>query len=560
MERIFKEHYKRKTECLNGEWKFAPDKENRGKVQEWFKTFPKDFRFVNVPSCWNLELDLVDYFGIGWYSKKFYSEECYLQLDFGAVSGLCEVYLDGEFLGEHYGGFTAFSFTKQVTDGFHTLTLRVDASSNDVNTIPLQEVDWYHFGGIIRSVVMNKYNAPYISSYKASYELSDDLKSADVTFTCEVKNPFNNSFETNLEVTFDGASLCRENIIISGNDSWVYAKVIKLHNIELWNVGAARLYEVRFISDNDDIVDNIGFRKIEVRGKEIYLNGKKIKFKGVNRHEEHPDWGFAVPANITKRDVEIVKELNCNIIRGSHYPQSKTLLDYLDREGILFWSEIPMWGYTPKALADPLTLERGINMHSEMIEQYYHHPSIVIWGLHNEIYTESPEAYKITKAFSEFVRSNDNTRLVTYATCRFDNDICLEFVDFVALNYYMGWYTGSIDDWDDFIKGVRAKMIEKGIGDKPVVMSEFGCAAITGFDDFGHNKWTMQYQSDFVEKVIRLAFEEEGFCGTFVWQFADIVSDVNINRARGFNNKGLLSEYRRPKTSYFTVKKLYTEI
>ncbi len=187
------------------------------------------------------------------------------------------------------------------------------------------------------------------------------------------------------------------------------------------------------------------------------------------------------------------------------------------------------------------------------------HPSIVIWGLHNEIYTEYQEAYEITKTFSQFVRSQDNSRLVTYATCRFDKDICLEFTDFVYLNYYMGWYAGSIDDWDDFIKGIRQKMIDKGVGDKPVVMSEFGCGALSGFDDFAHNKWTMQYQSEFIEKVIKLSMAEDGFCGTFVWQFADVTSDININRARGFNNKGLLSEHRRPKTSYFTVKKLYSE-
>ena len=130
----------------------------------------------------------------------------------------------------------------------------------------------------------------------------------------------------------------------------------------------------------------------------------------------------------------------------------------------------------------------------------------------------------------------------------------------MALNYYMGWYAGSLNDWQGFIKGIRQKMIDKGVGDKPVVMSEFGCAAIAGYDDFGHNKWTMQYQSDFVETVIKLAFAEEGFCGTFVWQFADIVSDIDINRARGFNNKGLVNEYRRPKTSYFTVKDLYSKL
>ena len=556
MERIFKEHFLRNTESLNGDWKFCADKENIGIAKKWFESFPEDFRFVNVPSCWNLELDLFDYFGVAWYSKEFYCEECFLGIEFGAVSGLAKVYLDGEELGEHYGGWTAFKFSKFVNSGNHTLTVRVDASSNQFNTIPLQEVDWYHNGGIIRSVEISKFEDAYINRHKISYILDSTLKNAEVTVWCEICNPFDYDTETDFCVKIGEVSF-RENIIISANGCYEFKKKFAIENINLWDLDSPNLYDVILSTVTDDVIDKIGFRKIETKGTKIYLNGKSIVFKGVNRHEEHPDWGFAVPKNIMKRDLDIIKDMNCNAVRGAHYPQSQTFLDYLDREGIMFWSEIPMWGYPPKALGDPLTIERGLNMHKEMLEQYFHHPSIVIWGLHNEIYTESDEAYEITKLFSEYIRKNDDSRLITFATCRFDKDICLEFADFVSLNYYMGWYTGSLNDWDDFIKSIRSKMIEKGVGDKPVVMSEFGCAALQGFDDFAHNKWTMQYQSDFVKKVIELTFSEDGFCGTFVWQFADIVSDININRARGFNNKGLLSEHRRPKTSYFTVKELY---
>ena len=195
-----------------------------------------------------------------------------------------------------------------------------------------------------------------------------------------------------------------------------------------------------------------------------------------------------------------------------------------------------------------------------MIDQYYHHPSIVIWGLHNEIDTKTQEAYALTKKFFELVRNKDGSRLITFASDKFFDDICLEFVDFVSLNYYYGWYGGTLEKWEPFIKGVRDIMMQKGVGDKPVVMSEFGCAAMQGFDDFAHDKWTMQYQCEFLKTVINLAFTTDGFCGTFVWQFADTTSDVNINRARGFNNKGIVTEFRRPKSAYFTVKELYGNI
>lgn len=119
----------------------------------------------------------------------------------------------------------------------------------------------------------------------------------------------------------------------------------------------------------------------------------------------------------------------------------------------------------------------------------------------------------------------------------------------------MGWYNGSFDDWDKFFEDIPKIAEEHNAAGKPVVMSEFGCAAIFGYDNFSHDKWTMEYQSQMIEKIIRLSQERN--IGTLVWQFADIKSDININRARSFNNKGILDEYRRPKMSYYTVKKLY---
>ena len=160
----------------------------------------------------------------------------------------------------------------------------------------------------------------------------------------------------------------------------------------------------------------------------------------------------------------------------------------------------------------------------------------------------------------ELVRELDDRRLITYASNRFDRELCLEFCDFVSLNYYHGWYSAKISDWDDFVHGLRDIMIEKGVGDKPIVMSEFGCGAMQGYSSFNHDKWTMQYQSDFVERVIRLCAEEEGVCGTYVWQFADMNSDKDVSRCRSFNNKGILDEYRRPKMSYYTVQALYSKI
>ena len=558
MEHIYEEHRQHRPQSLNGDWAFCPDPRRVGKNEEWYRHFPADARAVCVPGCWNSEPGLFSYAGTAWYKKEFCTKDCFLRIEFGAVSGYAEVYLDGEFLGDHYGGWGAFSVAKNVMEGRHTLVLSVDASSNDRNTIPLQKVDWYHYGGITRSVQFTEYDNPCIGTHRISYDLDEGLTSATLNVTFRLENLPGAGYATPVRICLDDTLLYTENHLFDETGRFEI-RGIRIPDIRLWDVGKPALYKVTIETADDDLTEQIGFRRVEVRGDKVYLNGRPVFFRGVNRHEEHPDWGFALPANLQKRDVEILKDLHCNIVRGSHYPNSHTFLDYLDREGILFWSEIPMWGFPAAALADPLTKKRGLDMHREMIEQYYHHPCIVLWGLHNEIDTSSEAAYEITRAFSECVRKADGSRPITYATCHFHEDICLEFADVVALNYYFGWYRGTVDDWDKFFEEIPTIAAARHAGGKPVVISEFGCAAIAGYSHFSDDKWTMQYQSELIEKVITLAKKNDRICGTFVWQFADIKSDMDINRARSFNNKGILDEYRRPKFAYYTVKRLYTE-
>lgn len=559
MERIFKEHSFRKTQSLNGNWKFCIDPNSVGESEEWYKNFPDNFRYVNVPSCWNLELDLFDYVGKAWYLKEFESECSYLQISFGAVTGEAKVFLDGEFLGEHYGGWLSFRFSKFVEKGVHRLVVCVDNTQNSINTIPLKTVDWYNYGGIVRSVEVCEFKHPFIENCKISYSLNESLTQAVLDAEIIINNPFNENYDTSIELYLNGEKLKEIQATVKGTKSYKI-KGLNLFDIKLWEIGKGYLYDLRVTTKDDDLFDKIGFRKIEAKDQNIYLNNKPVFIKGANRHEHHPDWGFSVPANIAKRDVDIAKNLNCNFIRGAHYPNSKTFLDYLDREGIMFWSEIPMWQFGVTSLCDSLIQNRAFNMYEEMLNQYYNHPSIVIWGMHNEISTDTTEAYNFTKKAYEHIKSEDSSRLITYATDKFANDICFDFADIVCLNNYFGWYTGKCEDWKDFIKGLRPSLIKRGYGDKPVIMSEFGAAALYGNSSFNNHKWSMEYQSDIIEEVVCDCIDENGVCGALVWHFCDAASDMGLAKANGYNNKGILDAYRRPKTAYYTLKKLFQDI
>lgn len=560
MDHIFNEHSLRKNVSLNGEWAFCIDNDDIGKKEEWYKQFPANAGYINVPSCWNNELGLYLYIGKAWYKKEIeVADECYLQLTFGAVSGQADVYLDGEFLGEHYGGWLQFSLGKFVKSGKHTVVVCADNTPNDFNTFPLKVADWCHFGGITRSARYCEHKSPFIKNVKVSYKLSEDLKEAVLSVQVSTENPFEETSTEKLSFYLNGELLKTKDVSLAGEQSFVIDG-IKAENIKLWDIGAGNLYDIKVTLGKDDYCDKIGFRKIETKNKNIYLNGKSVFLKGANRHELHPDWCFAVPADISKRDVHIFKDLKSNFVRISHYPHAHNFIDYLDREGLCSWLEIPMWQFYEKSLADSFVKERAKKLYEEMVDQYYNHPSIIIWGLHNEVETDTKAGYEFTKMAYEYVKSMDNSRLISFASDRFERDICFEFADIVALNNYFGWYYGDESDWEGFVKGFRASLEARGLGDKPVMMSEFGVPALYGNSSLEREKWTMEYQADYLANVINLCAEEDGVCGVAIWHLFDFPSDKDIAKARGFNNKGILNEYRKPKQAYYTVKELYKDI
>lgn len=556
MERLFKEHEKRKTFLLNGVWDFVKDEKHIGEFEKWYENFPKDAIHTTVPACINNRIGMMEYQDVCWYKKEFQCEEGLIKISFGAVSEYAKVYLDGEYLGEHYGGFTSFEFVKKVYGKEHTLVLRVDPRSTE-DTIPLYEVDWHHYCGIMRSVEVCELPDVYIEHFEVRYELAENFESVDIHMEATLYNIVGKAglhrvrFFLNDQKIYEGMQRIEEKTKVSAE--------YQLEKVELWDIYKGHLYEIKVETDEDDVIDKIGFRKIQVNGTQLMLNGRTIKLKGVNRHEEHPDWGFAVPLSIMQRDMDILKNLNVNMIRGSHYPNSKYFLDLCDEEGILFWSEIPMWGFGEDSVQRKLVQERGLKMHEEMISQYFHHPSIIIWGLHNEIATDTRAGYAITKLFAEKVRSLDSSRLLTYASNRILKDECLELIDFISVNQYVGWYEGDVCEWEEFLVKLKKYLKEKKMAEKPVVMSEFGVGAIYGHKNFEELRWSENYQMHFYEHTIPLFLKDEKISGVILWQFSDIRSNAkwSLLRARSFNNKGLVNEYRHPKLAYYKVKELF---
>ena len=562
MRRQFDDHIIRHVKALDGAWNFRIDPENIGLQKGWHTSLPTAEK-ATVPSVWNTTLGLLEYEGAAWYERKFHTQGGTLRFVFEAVLTQADVWLDGEKLGEHYGGFCQFELlATDVTPGIHTLTVRAD-NSFDAQSIPQAKTDWWHYGGISRSVSVEELHGLCAMWNHLEYSLSEDLSVATAHFTAEIYNADSVLRTAAVRFVFDGQVVHTAEITLEPHTAVVVTTLdFTISSVQLWEPSSANLYDIAVVTDTDDLLDRTGLRKIEVRNMQILLNNKPFEIRGVNRHEENTDFGFAFPPALMKRDLDIVFGMYANAIRGSHYPNSRIFVDMMDEMGMTFWSEIPVWGggFTPEICGDPVVAERMLAMHKEMVLHYYNHPSIIIWGMHNEAPTYCPEMRAITEKIYPFLKENGGNRLVTYACDKIDRCNLFDLCDIICINRYDGWYYGDRESWvDGSLALLRKRLTELQVAPKPVIVSEFGAAAVYGHHTFDDLKWTEEYQADLLNKALQLFHDDPWVVGYYIWQFCDIrtCAEMTLNRARHYNNKGLLNEFRRPKQAYFAVKNIY---
>ncbi len=564
MKRFITEHHKRRSILLDGLWQFITDPEDQGKNLGYEKGLPASAERRFVPSVFASSPSLLGYEGVCWYGRSVYMEKGTVRLHFCAVMTDCTVYLDGVQIGKHYGGFCEFEFVLPIErEGEHMLVVSVD-NRFDAYSIPQKVVDWYHHGGITRSVTLEYLEGVAVMKNHMHYELSEDLSEACASFEIELFNACAEEKEEKVSVCLGGAEVVSLPVRLKAGERRTYTtESITVSDVRLWDVGAAELYELKTETGTDDLIDRVGFRKIEAIGYKIYLNGKPFMIKGVNRHEEHPDLGFAFPESMMERDLELMKDMCVNSVRGSHYPNARPFLDLLDERGMSFWSEIPFWGigFSAETVGDPIVVARGKEMMRDMVHYYYNHPSILIFGMHNEMPVSAESTLELTKSLYAFLKEKGGNRLITYATCYPLEDICLAYTDLYCINDYHGWYKYDLEGTADYVKELHAHIEKQGLPARPMIMSEFGAAAIYGKRDFDTEIWSENYQAKLLDYCIRLFFSDEKFAGCYIWHFADArTSFQNLNRARGFNNKGIFNEYRKPKLAYDAVKKAYSEL
>jgi beta-glucuronidase len=565
----------RKSTPLSGEWQTIVDPYESGfydyryqpSANGYFKNAkPKspsdlieyDFdksETLRVPGDWNTQKDkLFFYEGTVWYKKSFDYQRApntRVFLYFGAANYRADVYLNGERLGQHVGGFTPFNFeiTKLVRDTGNFLVVKVD-NKRSRDGVPTMMTDWWNYGGLTREVRLVETPSTYIHDYSIQLQ-----KGSRTRITGWVKLGGDKlQQQVMVRIAEEGISKTFT------TDANGFAAIDFNADLKLWSPEDPKLYDVGIFAETDKLHDFIGFRSIETRGTEILLNGKPIFLRGVCIHEEAPvRGGRAYSRDDALKLLGWAKELGANFVRLAHYPHNELMTREADRLGILVWSEIPV--YWTILWENPETLANARNQLSEMISRDKNRASVVIWSVANET-PLSDARLTFLKNLVSHARSLDSTRLLsaamerhyTDATTQMIDDPLGEYLDVLGCNEYVGWYDGLPAKAD----GLQWKSKY----DKPLIMSEFGGDALYGHHGDVLARWTEEYQENLYRHQIAMLKRIPFLRGAAPWILTDFRSPRRpLPGIQDYwNRKGLISSGGEKKKAFYVMQQWYREL
>lgn len=582
------ESYHRQKISLNGQWRYIVDPYENGFYNyRWQKfddqenpsknAFFKDSKvtskselleydfdeagLISVPSDWNTQDErLYFYEGTVWYRTTFDSPDTQenerLVLRFGAVNYRADVYINGQKLGVHLGGFTPFFYdvSQHIVKGKNSLVVKVD-NKRGAEEVPTLNTDWWNYGGITRDVDLIVLPANFIKNYQIV------LKSVD-------------SREVSLGVNLAGKLKEGEQVIVSIPELSINEKALSnaegkamftftLPRFTPWSPDSPKQYDIEIKTASDRLTDKVGFRTIETSGKDILLNGKKIFLKGISLHEEYAVDGAGRVKNKEQSRylLEQVKSLNANYVRLAHYPHNEHMVRIAEELGLLVWSEIPV--YWTIDWENDETYRKAEQQLDEMVLRDRNRAAVAIWSIANETPVDSPRTAFLSK-LAKRARALDGTRLISAAMEKhYDErdanlavitDPLSDIVDIVSFNQYIGWYEGLSE------KLARTKWHIPY--NKPVIISEFGAGAVYGMHGDTNERWTEEFQADVYSKTFEMLETIDGWSGVSPWILMDFRSPRRIHGSlqKDFNRKGILSEKGEKKQAFGIVQQYYQTI
>ena len=520
---------------LNNGWEFT-----RQFSEEFLQGGGEDVTTVRLPhTCAETPYDYFDesvYQMVSGYRRTLTVPEEWagkrLILTVGAAGHCAAVYLDGEMLTIHRSGYTAFRVDlSRAQPGEHLLVIQVD-SRETVNQPPFGfVVDYMTYGGLYREVWLEVKEPAHIVDVFAKPRVvrpggivDSDVHCAEADRDCVIRQTllYDGAAVATAAVSLEGANLMAPAIPVS----------MKVPEVHLWDIDEANLYTLETeLLRRGEVLDThtarIGFREIDFRADGFYLNGRKVKLRGLNRHQSYPYVGYAMPASMQRLDADILKrELGLNAVRTSHYPQSHHFIDRCDELGLLVFTEIPGWQH----IGDAAWKSVAIDNVREMVEQYRNHPSIILWGVR---INESKDDDDLYRATNELARQLDPTRPTGGVRCIKKSHL---FEDVYTYNDFVHDGTNA---------GCEPKKAVTSDMNKAYFISEYN----------GHMFPTKMFDSELhlLEHTLRHATVrdavegESDIAGAFGWCMFDYNTHQDFGSGDRICYHGVLDMYRNPK-------------
>ena len=520
---------------------------------------------VDLPHCWNAvdgQDGGNDYFrGDCLYVKTLRKAELpeadryYLEIQ-GANSS-AEVFVGGESLAVHHGGYSTWRV--DLTDKLAEETDIAIVVNNAANeTVYPQMADFTFYGGIYRDVNLICVNE---SHFDLSYYGGPGIKvtpvmdgnNANVEVEVFVTNPKDGQ-EISYTITDKEGALVAQTVSADTKVSFTIENAHKWHGRKdpyLYTAQAALLADGNAI---DNVSARFGCRSFQIDPNNGFiLNGEEYPLRGVSRHQDRWGVGNALLHEHHEEDIDLICEVGCTTIRLAHYQHDQYFYDLCDEKGLVIWAEIP---YISKHM--PTGRENTISQMKELIAQNYNHPSIVVWGLSNEISIGGSDADLLEnhRILNDLCHEMDKTRLTTIAAvsmCKMD-DPYLQIPDVVSYNHYFGWYGGDTSmngPWFDKFHAMHPNI--------PIGCSEYGCEALNWHNsDPRQGDYTEEYQAYYHEELIRQLYTRKYMWATHVWNMFDFGADARAEGGEnGQNHKGLVTFDRKYKKDSFYAYKAW---
>ena len=578
---------------INGIWKFQLDS-GTGFAEEWFARPLQEAIPMPVPASYNdlyEGAEFRDHIGWVWYEREIVvPDHVFTQrmvLRFGSVTHAAKVYLNGQLVVEHRGGFTPFEAEINVfaSLGKNRLTVAVN-NIVDYTTLPVgnyQEedvpglgkvvtdtpnFDFFNYAGIQRPVKLYTTPKTYIRDITLTTEVQGT--NAQVGYTIETEG------EAEVRVSLQDETGER---VTSGTGA---TGQLTIKDVHLWQPLHAYLYTcvVELWKDGqrlDTYEQPFGVRTVEIKDGKFLINGKPFYFKGFGKHEDSHIHGRGLDEVLNVKDLNLLRWIGANSFRTSHYPYSEELMRLADREGFVVIDEVPAVGLhlnfgsffggsgKPHKTWEELgTKEHHAQVIRELIARDKNHPCVVMWSIANEPASEEEGAHEYFQPLVQLARDIDPQKrpvtIVIHMMATPDKNTVSDLVDVLALNRYYGWYAygGQLEVAKALLRAELTgwNRVQPG---KPIMFTEYGADTIAGFHDTTPVMFSEEYQVACLQANHEVVDEFPNFIGEQVWHFTDFQTSQGVMRVQG-NKKGVFTRERKPKMAAHYLRERWLAI